>query len=68
MKPFSSKQGAAAWLTAMASGPCVVTIQLKDETPRNAYIKTAQGWRIKSRTQGRDKAWHNPLLQTPDQN
>ena len=34
----------------------------------DVYVKTAQGWRIKSRTHVRDKAWHNPLLQTPDQN
>jgi hypothetical protein len=34
----------------------------------DVYVKTAQGWRIKSRTHVRDKAWHNPLLQPPDQN
>lgn len=34
----------------------------------DVYVKTAQGWRIKSRTHVRDKAWHNPLLQTPDLN
>ena len=32
------------------------------------YVKTAAGWRIKSRTHVRNKAWHNPLLQTPDLN
>lgn len=34
----------------------------------DVYIKTAAGWRIKSRTHVRNKAWHNPLLQTPDLN
>jgi len=34
----------------------------------DVYVKTAQGWRIKSRTHVRDKQWHNPLLQTPDLN
>jgi hypothetical protein len=34
----------------------------------DVYVKTAQGWRIRSRTHVRDKAWHNPLLQTPDLN
>jgi hypothetical protein len=32
------------------------------------YVRTAGGWRIQSRTHVRDKAWHNPLLQTPDLN
>jgi len=32
------------------------------------YVKTAQGWRIQSRTHVRNKAWHNPLLQSPDLN
>ncbi|HEX6998909.1 MAG TPA: nuclear transport factor 2 family protein [Gammaproteobacteria bacterium] len=32
----------------------------------DVYVKTAEGWRIKSRTHVRNKAWHNPLLQTPD--
>lgn len=32
----------------------------------DVYVKTADGWRIKSRTHVRDKAWHHPLLQTPD--
>jgi len=32
------------------------------------YVKTALGWRIKKRTHVRTKAWHNPLLQTPDLN
>ncbi len=34
----------------------------------DVYVKTADGWRIKSRTHVRDKAWHNPLLQTADLN
>ena len=34
----------------------------------DVYVKTAKGWRIKSRTHVRDKAWHDPLLQTPDLN
>jgi hypothetical protein len=32
------------------------------------YVKTTDGWRIKSRTHVRNKAWHHPLLQTPDLN
>ncbi|HEX5227030.1 MAG TPA: nuclear transport factor 2 family protein [Bryobacteraceae bacterium] len=32
----------------------------------DVYVKTAGGWRIKSRTHVRLRAWHNPLLQTPD--
>lgn len=32
------------------------------------YVKTAQGWRIKTRTHVRNKAWSNPLLQTKDLN
>lgn len=32
----------------------------------DVYVKTANGWRIKSRTHVRLRAWHNPLLQTPD--
>jgi hypothetical protein len=34
----------------------------------DVYVKTAAGWRIQSRTNVRNKAWHNPLLQTPDLN
>jgi hypothetical protein len=34
----------------------------------DVYVKTAGGWRIKSRTHVRLRAWHNPLLQTPDLN
>ena len=34
----------------------------------DVYVRTASGWRIQSRTHVRDKAWHNPLLQTPDLN
>jgi hypothetical protein len=34
----------------------------------DVYVKTPKGWRIKSRANVRNKAWHNPLLQTPDLN
>ena len=34
----------------------------------DVYVRTASGWRIQSRTHVRDKAWHNPLLQTADLN
>jgi len=34
----------------------------------DVYVRTAGGWRIQSRTHVRNKAWHNPLLQTPDLN
>jgi len=34
----------------------------------DVYVKTAAGWRIKSRTHVRDKAWHAPTLQTADLN
>ena len=34
----------------------------------DVYVKTANGWRIKSRTHVRNKAWHAPALQTADLN
>ena len=34
----------------------------------DVYVKTNEGWRIKSRTHVRNKAWHAPGLQTPDLN
>ena len=34
----------------------------------DVYVKTASGWRIKSRTHVRNKAWHAPALQTSDLN
>ena len=34
----------------------------------DVYVKTTAGWRIKSRTHVRDKAWHAPSLQTADLN
>jgi hypothetical protein len=34
----------------------------------DVYVKTPAGWRIKSRTHVRNKAWHAPSLQTPDLN
>jgi hypothetical protein len=40
----------------------------RDGGYEDLYVKTAAGWRIKSRTHVRMRAWHNPLLQTPDLN
>ena len=34
----------------------------------DVYVKTASGWRVKSRTHVRNKAWHAPALQTSDLN
>ena len=34
----------------------------------DVYVKTSNGWRIKSRTHVRNKAWHAPALQTADLN
>jgi hypothetical protein len=34
----------------------------------DVYVKTPQGWRIRSRTHVRNKAWHAPALQTADLN
>jgi len=34
----------------------------------DVYVKTKDGWRIKSRTHVRNKAWHAQSLQTPDLN
>jgi len=34
----------------------------------DVYVKTSSGWRIKSRTHVRNKAWHAPALQTADLN
>jgi hypothetical protein len=34
----------------------------------DVYVKTVDGWRIKSRTHVRNKAWHAQALQTPDLN
>jgi hypothetical protein len=34
----------------------------------DVYVKTPAGWRIKKRTHVRNKAWSNPLLQSPDLN
>jgi hypothetical protein len=34
----------------------------------DTYVKTPAGWRIKTRTHVRAKAWHNPLLQSADLN
>ncbi|HTB17639.1 MAG TPA: nuclear transport factor 2 family protein [Bryobacteraceae bacterium] len=38
----------------------------RDGGYEDVYAKTPNGWRIKSRTHVRLRAWHNPLLQTPD--
>jgi hypothetical protein len=40
----------------------------RDGGYEDIYVKTAGGWRIKSRTHVRLRAWHNPVLQTPDLN
>jgi hypothetical protein len=32
----------------------------------DVYVKTSEGWRFKTRTHVRDKAWHPAALQTPD--
>jgi hypothetical protein len=32
----------------------------------DVYVKTAMGWRIKSRANVREETWLNPLLQTPN--
>jgi hypothetical protein len=34
----------------------------------DVYVKTKDGWRIKSRTHVRNKQWHAPALQTADLN
>jgi hypothetical protein len=34
----------------------------------DVYVKTRDGWRIKSRTHVRNKQWHAPALQTADLN
>ena len=44
-------------------GPGSIT---RDGGYEDIYVKTGAGWRIKSRTHVRTRAWHNPLLQTPD--
>ena len=34
----------------------------------DVYVRTAEGWRIRSRAHVRNKSWHAPALQTPDLN
>jgi hypothetical protein len=34
----------------------------------DVYVRTADGWRIRSRTHVRNKAWHSEKLRTPDLN
>jgi hypothetical protein len=46
-------------------GPGSIT---RDGGYEDIYVKTAGGWRIKQRTHVRTRAWHNPLLQTPEMN
>lgn len=46
-------------------GPGSIT---RDGGYEDVYVKTAAGWRIKQRTHVRTRAWHNPLLQTPEMN
>jgi hypothetical protein len=48
-----------------ADGPKSVQ---RDGGYEDVYVKTPAGWRIKSRTHVRTKAWHNPKLQSPDLN
>jgi hypothetical protein len=38
----------------------------RDGGYEDVYVKTAKGWRFKSRTHVRSKEWSNPLLQTAD--
>ena len=40
----------------------------RDGGYEDIYVKTAKGWRIKSRTHVRSKEWSNPLLQSADRN
>ena len=66
-------------ITATAEGATgrIYLVQLGMEGPgsvarhggyEDVYVKTGEGWRIQSRTHVRNKAWHAPLLQTPDLN
>ena len=48
-----------------ASGPKSVE---REGGYEDVYVKTAAGWRFRSRTHVRTKAWHNPKLQSPDLN
>jgi hypothetical protein len=34
----------------------------------DVYVRTPEGWRIRSRTHVRNKAWHSEKLRTPDLN
>jgi hypothetical protein len=34
----------------------------------DVYVRTSEGWKIKSRTHVRNKAWHSEALRTPDLN
>jgi len=63
--------------TAEGAAGRVYLVQLGMEGPgsvarhggyEDVYVRTDAGWRIRSRTHVRNKAWHHPLLQTPDLN
>jgi hypothetical protein len=64
-------------ITATAEGAAgrIYLVQLGMEGPgsvarhggyEDVYLRTAEGWRIRSRTHVRDKAWHASPLRTPD--
>jgi hypothetical protein len=66
-------------ITASADGATgrVYLVQLGMQGPgsvarhggyEDVYVRTPEGWRIKSRTHVRDKAWHSEKLRTPDLN
>ena len=64
-----SAEGAVgkSYLLAIGVGGEPTTIE-KQGGYEDVYVKTASGWRIKSRTHVRNKAWHAPALQTSDLN
>lgn len=39
---------------------------VRDGGYEDIYVKTAAGWKIRQRTHVRTRAWHNPVLRTPD--
>jgi len=62
-------------LTADGATGRVYLVQLGMEGPgsvarhggyEDVYVRTQEGWRIKSRTHVRNKAWHSEKLKTPD--
>ena len=40
----------------------------RDGGYEDVYVKTSGGWRIKSRTHVRLRAWHNPFAANPGSN